>query len=366
MTDEEVRDELVTLLLAGHETTATAVSWAIERLVRHPDKLARLVAEIDAQREDGGDEYLTAVVNETLRVRPPQAIVVRKLERELQGGRFVLPAGTTTAISVYATNRNPRVYEDPEAFRPERFLAERTGDVLVGAVRGRHPTLHRLRARADGGETHPAHDARRARAAAAGRPARTPQRADALVAPHADPLPRRHRRVAAQESERSRLDPARPPMPSEPSSGPARVPSPHPRTPPPRRSRPLDDVALLEEDPLRDRAPGRRLAQQELEIHAEVLELLSLGVAHDRAGLRVGLDREALLRTSRSLRPPLSATRTSARTSSSRPAARQVARGTGRIPSDLLVGRVPSAACSRHPGRHVQHHITSPGPADEA
>jgi len=122
MTDEEVRDELVTLLLAGHETTATAVSWAIERLVRHPDKLARLVAEIDAQRDGGGDEYLTAVINETLRVRPPQAIVVRKLERELQVGRFVLPAGTTTAISVYATNRNPRVYDDPAAFKPERFL----------------------------------------------------------------------------------------------------------------------------------------------------------------------------------------------------------------------------------------------------
>ena len=122
MTDEEVRDELVTLLLAGHETTATAVSWAIERLVRHPAKLARLVGEIDAQRDGGGDEYLTAVINETLRVRPPQAIVVRTLERELQLGRFVLPAGTMTAISVYATNRNPRVYEDPAAFKPERFL----------------------------------------------------------------------------------------------------------------------------------------------------------------------------------------------------------------------------------------------------
>jgi len=122
LTDEEVRDELVTLLLAGHETTATAVSWAIERLVRHPDKLARLVAEIDAQHEGGGDEYLTAVINETLRVRPPQGIVVRKLQRELQVGRFLLPAGMTTAISVYATNRNPRVYEDPTAFRPERFL----------------------------------------------------------------------------------------------------------------------------------------------------------------------------------------------------------------------------------------------------
>jgi cytochrome P450 len=122
LTDEEVRDELVTLLLAGHETTATAVSWAIERLVRHPDKLARLVAEIDAQQDGGGDEYLTAVINETLRVRPPQGIVVRKLVRELQIGRFLLPAGTTTAISVYATNRNPRVYQDPTAFKPERFL----------------------------------------------------------------------------------------------------------------------------------------------------------------------------------------------------------------------------------------------------
>jgi cytochrome P450 len=122
MTDEEVRDELVTLLLAGHETTATAVSWAIERLVRHPEALARLVGEIDAQRDGGGDEYLVAVINETLRVRPPQGIVVRTLKRELQVGRFVLPAGTTAAISVYATNRNRGVYADPAAFRPERFL----------------------------------------------------------------------------------------------------------------------------------------------------------------------------------------------------------------------------------------------------
>ncbi|HLH13187.1 MAG TPA: cytochrome P450, partial [Solirubrobacteraceae bacterium] len=127
LTDEEVRDEMVTLLLAGHETTATAVSWAIERLVRHPDKLARLIAEIDAQQQGGGDEYLTAVVNETLRVRPPQGIVVRKLIRELKVGRFLLPAGTTAAISVYATNRNPRIYEDPSAFKPERFLQSTPG-----------------------------------------------------------------------------------------------------------------------------------------------------------------------------------------------------------------------------------------------
>jgi cytochrome P450 len=120
MTDAELRDELVTLLLAGHETTATSVAWAIERLVRHPDKLARLVAEIDSP--DGGEEYMMAVVNETLRVRPVVPIVVRMLQDELQIGPYRLPAGTRVTPSIYLTNRNPRVYEDPRAFRPERFL----------------------------------------------------------------------------------------------------------------------------------------------------------------------------------------------------------------------------------------------------
>jgi cytochrome P450 len=121
MTDAELRDELVTLLLAGHETTATSVAWAIERLVRHPHKLARLVAEIDAQGE-GGEQYMTAVVNETLRVRPVVPIVVRMLQDELQVGPYRLPAGTRVTPSIYLTNRNPRSYADPEAFRPERYL----------------------------------------------------------------------------------------------------------------------------------------------------------------------------------------------------------------------------------------------------
>src|SRR5207245_8394056 len=121
MTDAEQRDELVTLLLAGHETTATSVAWAIERLVRHPQKLARLVAEIDAQPEDG-EQYMTAVVNETLRLRPVVPIVVRMLQDELQVGPYTLPAGTRVTPSIYLTNRNPRTYADPEEFRPERFL----------------------------------------------------------------------------------------------------------------------------------------------------------------------------------------------------------------------------------------------------
>jgi cytochrome P450 len=121
MTDAELRDELVTLLLAGHETTATSVAWALERLVRHPDKLTRLVAELDA---GDGDDYLVAVVNETLRVRPVVPIVVRALTEDLRVGERLLAAGTRVVPSIYLTNRNPRVYDAPAEFRPERFLGE--------------------------------------------------------------------------------------------------------------------------------------------------------------------------------------------------------------------------------------------------
>jgi cytochrome P450 len=121
MSDDELRDELVTLLLAGHETTATSVAWAIERLVRHPDKLERLVAEIDAY-PDGGEEYITAVANETLRVRPVVPIVARMLKDELQVGPYAMPAGTRVAPSIWLTNRNPRVYDRPDDFEPERYL----------------------------------------------------------------------------------------------------------------------------------------------------------------------------------------------------------------------------------------------------
>jgi cytochrome P450 len=89
--------------------------------VRHPDKLARLVAEIDAGPADG-DRYATAVINETLRVRPVVPIVARELTQELELGGHLLPAGTRVMPSIYLTNRNPRVYPDPAEFRPERFL----------------------------------------------------------------------------------------------------------------------------------------------------------------------------------------------------------------------------------------------------
>jgi cytochrome P450 family 135 len=119
MSDSELRDELVTLLLAGHETTATAVAWAVERLVRHPGKLARLVAEIDAKDTD---EYMQAVVNETLRVRPVVPLVVRMLREPMTVGKHELPAGARVAPSIYLTNRSPSVYHSPDEFMPERFL----------------------------------------------------------------------------------------------------------------------------------------------------------------------------------------------------------------------------------------------------
>ena len=118
MSDQEVRDELVTLLVAGHETTATALAWAVERLVRHPDKLARLTAEV----AEGGDEYMTAVVQETLRLRPVISLVNRTLKVPMEFGGYELPAGVKVAPCIYLVHRRPDIYPEPDRFLPERFL----------------------------------------------------------------------------------------------------------------------------------------------------------------------------------------------------------------------------------------------------
>ena len=118
MSDEEMRDELLTLLVAGHETTATSLAWAVERLARHPEKLERLRAEV----EEGRDEYLTATIQETLRLRPVISIVLRKLTEPVEIGGYELPAGVSVAPCVYLAHRNPEIYPEPERFLPERFL----------------------------------------------------------------------------------------------------------------------------------------------------------------------------------------------------------------------------------------------------
>jgi cytochrome P450 family 135 len=119
MSDGEIRDELLTLLVAGHETTATALSWAMERLVRHPEKLERLRAEALA----GGDEpYLTATIQETLRLRPVIVLVIRKLTEPVEIGGYELPAGASVTPCIHLVHRNPEIYPEPDRFLPERFL----------------------------------------------------------------------------------------------------------------------------------------------------------------------------------------------------------------------------------------------------
>ena len=118
MSDVALRDELMTLLVAGHETTSTALAWAVERLIRHPEKLERLRAEVLA----GEDAYLTATIQETLRLRPVIVLVARRLTEPVEIGGWQLPAGITITPSIYLVHRHPDIYPDPERFLPERFL----------------------------------------------------------------------------------------------------------------------------------------------------------------------------------------------------------------------------------------------------
>jgi cytochrome P450 len=118
MSDSEIHDELLTLLVAGHETTATALSWAVERLVRHPDKLARLREEVEA----GEEAYLTATIQETLRLRPVIVIVIRRLTEAIELGGYEIPAGMNVVPSIHLVHRDPTIYPEPDRLRPERFL----------------------------------------------------------------------------------------------------------------------------------------------------------------------------------------------------------------------------------------------------
>ena len=120
MTDDEVRDELVTLLFAGHETTATSLAWAFDLLLHHPPVLGRLLAELDG----GGSDYLDAVIKETLRLRPVVALVDRHVRQPTRIGEHVVPAGAMICPNIYLAQRREDLYDDPEAFRPERFAGQ--------------------------------------------------------------------------------------------------------------------------------------------------------------------------------------------------------------------------------------------------
>src|ERR687897_495136 len=115
MADQEICDQLVTLLVAGHETTATALAWTLELLVHHPDALARL--------GDGSDAaYLKAVISESLRLRPVVPLAGRRLSSPLEVDGVVLPEGTDVTPAIWLAHTRADVYPEPFAFRPERWL----------------------------------------------------------------------------------------------------------------------------------------------------------------------------------------------------------------------------------------------------
>jgi cytochrome P450 len=118
LTDRELRDELVTLLVAGHETTAAGLAWTFELLGRNPAVLARAREAVDA----GDDAYLDALVKEALRLRPVIAGVGRKVRAPFELGGYRLEPGTEINPSIALIHRRADLYRDPTAFRPERFL----------------------------------------------------------------------------------------------------------------------------------------------------------------------------------------------------------------------------------------------------
>ncbi|HTY97102.1 MAG TPA: cytochrome P450 [Solirubrobacteraceae bacterium] len=112
--DDELRDQIMTLLVAGHETSSTGLAWTFERLLRHPTALARA--------REGEDAYLDAVVQESLRVRPVLPVVLRQLKAPVTLGGYDLPRGITVMPAITLMHENPDLFAEPRRFRPERFL----------------------------------------------------------------------------------------------------------------------------------------------------------------------------------------------------------------------------------------------------
>jgi cytochrome P450 len=132
MSDSELRDEMVTLLLAGHETTATTLAWTLHYMLAHPavharvrDEVAAHVAADDRIPESGDLPFLDAVIKETQRLMPIIPMVGRRLHAPTTIGGRALPAGVVAAPSMYLTHRRPELWDEPAAFRPERFLGKR-------------------------------------------------------------------------------------------------------------------------------------------------------------------------------------------------------------------------------------------------
>jgi cytochrome P450 len=129
MTDSQLRDQLMTLLVAGHDTTATALSWALERLTRHPDVLRKAIraAHASAAGDPAGDEYLDAIGKEVLRIRPVVFDVGRVLTAPTDVAGYRLPAGVMVAPGIGLVHASAESYPDPERFDPDRMIGATLG-----------------------------------------------------------------------------------------------------------------------------------------------------------------------------------------------------------------------------------------------
>jgi len=133
LSSQELRDELVTLMIAGHETSATTLAWAFERVLLHPEVMDRIRSELSTITVDGEPDlaqldklvYLDAVVRETLRQRPILAFIARRAAAPFTLGEYQLPTGTYVAPAIHLAHRRPESYPEPEQFRPERFLGKK-------------------------------------------------------------------------------------------------------------------------------------------------------------------------------------------------------------------------------------------------
>lgn len=125
MPDPHIADELLSLLTAGYETTATTLAWAVERLRRHPQLLSRLTAEVDA----GGSELRQATIWEVQRARPVSDVVLRRATTRIRLGEWVIPEGTTLMVYIPLTHSSQRCFSDAESFDPDRFIGSNTKPV---------------------------------------------------------------------------------------------------------------------------------------------------------------------------------------------------------------------------------------------
>jgi cytochrome P450 len=132
MSDQQLRDEVITLLLAGHETTALNLSWTWYLLAQHPDAEEKLHAELDAvlagRQPSASDlpklRYTDRVIRETLRLYPPAWRVFRRTKEPFKAGDYLLPAGSNIVLSQWVTQRDPRWFSEPDRFNPDRWAEE--------------------------------------------------------------------------------------------------------------------------------------------------------------------------------------------------------------------------------------------------